>query len=123
MMGPGKLNRRITIHGIGTVDDPIYGPQPGQPIVIASRIAAEVQDVMPSRSESVEQGIALAANRTRIRFWYRSGIDSSMTVTVHGSVERTLQIIGGPAILGNREGIEIMCEEYSTQGGAQWLHH
>jgi len=118
MMEPGKFKDRITIHAIGTVDDPDYGPQPGQPIVVASRIAAEVQDVLPSRSESVEQGIAVAKNRSRIRFWYRPGIDSAMKVTIHGAVDREMQIIGGPAIVGNREAIEIMCEAYSTQGGA-----
>lgn len=118
MMEPGKFKDRISIHGIGVIDDPNYGPQPGQPVVVASRIAAEVQDVLPSRSEAAEQGIAIAKNRCRIRFWYRSGVDSSMSVTVHGAVDRKMQIVGGPAILGNREAIEIMCEEYSTQGGA-----
>lgn len=110
----GRLNSRISIFGVGVVDDPDYGPQPGQPIVVASRIPAEVQDVLPSKAESVQDGLALAKNRTRIRMRYRTDIDSSMTVTVHGAVERTLEIIGGPAILGNRTGIEIMCEEISS---------
>ena len=113
-MRAGRLNHRVSIHGVGIVDDPDYGPQPGQPIVVANRIAAEVQDVLPSKAESVQDGMAIAKNRTRIRLRYRTDIDSSMTVTVHGSYERTLEIIGGPAIIRDGAGIEIMCEEISS---------
>lgn len=118
MTDPGTLRDRITIEGEVIINDPDYGPTPGGWGVIASRIAANVQDTLPSRSEAVKQGIAIAANQTRIRFRYRTDIDSSMRVTIHGPKDRVMQIIGGPAVLGNRAGIEILCEDYSTQGGA-----
>ncbi|MFT0532266.1 head-tail adaptor protein [Castellaniella hirudinis] len=117
-MNIGTLRDRISIEAETVVIDPKYGPQPAAWVAVHSRIAANVQDSLPSRAESVEQGFAIAANRTRVRFRYRPGITSAMRVIVHGADDRTLQIIGGPAILGNRQGIEIMCEEYSTQGGA-----
>lgn len=113
-MKAGQLDSRISIYGIGIVEDSDYGPQPGQPIVVANRIPAQVQDVLPSKAESVENGLALARNRTRIRIRYQDGIDSSMTVIIHDEEDRELNIIGGPAILGDYVGIEIMCEELSS---------
>lgn len=114
-MQAGKMRDRITIEGRAppVVDDD-SGPQPGAWLTVANRIAAEVQDALPSRSESTQEGLQIARGQTRVRFRYRPGITSAMRVVVHGADERVMSIVGGPAILGNREGIEIMCETYST---------
>lgn len=112
-MRAGKLNRRVTIQAKQEVDDPIYGPQPADWTDVVT-VWAEVQDVLPSKSESVKEGLAVAYNRTRIRMRYREGVTSAMRIVELGGMKRTLQIVGGPAILGNREGIEVLCEEYST---------
>mgnify|MGYP003583074427 FL=1 len=98
-MDAGFLRDRISIEGDTVIDDPDYGPQPGPWGVIHSRIAANVQDALPSKSETVEQGMAMAANRTRTRFRYRPGNNSAMRIVVHGSTDRVMQIIGGPAVL------------------------
>ncbi len=76
----GKLDRQITIERKSVTSDPNYGTEvitwaplvvlPGSPPV-AERFWAEVQDVMPSRSESVLQGLAVARNQTRIRIRWR----------------------------------------------------
>ena len=113
-MRAGTLRDRITIEANISVDDPDYGPQPGAWTPIASRIAAEVQDVLPSKSERVTQGIRVATRPARIRIRYRTGITSDMRVIVHGETDRTMQIVGGPAVLGRREGLEMVCEEYSV---------
>lgn len=120
-MRAGTLRDRISIEGdTPGFLDPNYGPQPGTWGVIYSRIAANVQDALPSKSEAVEQGMEVSSNRIRVRIRHRTGIDSSMRVVVHGKrgdPDRVLSIVGGPAVLGNRDGIELMCEAYSIPEG------
>lgn len=74
---------------------------------------AEVQDILPSRAESLDGTIDMQRRPCRVRTLYRADIDSQMRVTFDG---RTLQIISGPAELGRRDGLEMICEELSTQG-------
>ena len=120
----GTLTRLITVEQKQVVQDANYGSQvvtwvplavlPGSPPV-AERFWAEVQDALPSRSESVMQGLAVARNQTRIRIRWRSDIDSSMRITVHGDADVVYQIVGGPAeIRGRRRMLEMMCERYSS---------
>ena len=109
------LDQRITIEQKTITRDPDYGTESITWTAFASRIAAQVQDVLPSRSESVKQGLRVTTRPARIRIRYRTGITSDMRVVVHGAAERTLQITGGPAELGRREGIEMTCEEQSTE--------
>lgn len=122
-MRSGNLDRQITIERKTTTRDPNYGSEivtwvplavlPGSPEV-AERFAAEVMDVPPSRSESVRQGLAMARNQTRVRLRYRNDIDSAMRVIVHGDTDVTYQIVGGPAMLGRKELIELVLERYSS---------
>jgi head-tail adaptor len=59
--------------------------------------------------------LVLSRNPTRVRLRYRTDIDGSMRIIVHGDTDRTLQIIGGPAEYGGRkQGIEFLCEEISS---------
>lgn len=74
---------------------------------------AEVQDVLPSRAESVADGINIQRRPARIRTLYRDDITSDMRVKIG---DRVLEIVAGPAELGRREGLEMVCEELSTQG-------
>lgn len=110
----GRLNSRIAIQSKQEVDDPIYGPQPADWATVAT-VWANVQDALPSKSESVIEGAVVSYNRTRIRIRYRKGIDATMRIVEQGGLERVWHIVGGPAVLGNREGIEVLCEEYSTE--------
>ena len=126
MIRAGDLTRRIRIEEKVTTQDATYGTEvitwrsiasePGSPSV-AVQIAAQVQDVLPSRSESVRQGIELARNQTRVRIRYRDGIDSSMRIVLLGQTEVIYQIIGGPSVLGSNEGLEFVVERFSTSGG------
>jgi head-tail adaptor len=87
---------------------------PGSP-VIAERFHAEVQDALPSRSEAVTQGLAVARNQSRLRMRWRDDIDSSMHVTVHKDSDTVYQIVGGPADIGGRkEHIEMVLERFSS---------
>jgi head-tail adaptor len=77
---------------------------------------ADVTDVLPSRSESVQQGLQVARNLTRIRMRWRDDITSAMRVILHGDGTDTVyQIIGGPSeIQGRKKRIELVCEKFSS---------
>lgn len=126
------MDRQITVERLAVQGDPgyeapdsTYGTAkpvwvpltylPGSPAV-AEKFWAEVQDALPSRSESVRQGLTVARNQTRIRLRWRRDIDSAMRVRLHGDGDdEILQIVGGPAEIEGRKGrIEIVCERYST---------
>ena len=89
----------------------------GTPVITWTLLAVvwmEVQDVPPSRSESVRQGLEVARNQTRIRYRYRTDVDSSMRIVISGPVVRTLQIVAGPMELGRHEYSEVVAEAIST---------
>lgn len=123
-MRPGPRQRQITIERQQVTQDPTYGTdvvawvplvaQAGSPTV-AARFYAEVQDVMPSRSESVALGLSVAKNQTRIRMRWRDDITSAMRITVHGDSDVVYGIVGGPAEYGGRKDrIEMICERISS---------
>lgn len=112
-------NRLVTIKRPPTTQDATYGTPSGDWTAVLSRAPAEVRDSMPSRAESLKQGLQIAANQARIRMRWRDDIDSTMRVTVHGGTDTVYQIIGGPAMIGQRKQyMEIMCEKYSTDGNS-----
>lgn len=117
-MNAGAANRRITIEFPVQDEEGAFGPKVGrwEPLTTCF---AEVQDVMPSRSESVRMGLQLARNQTRIRIRWRGDIDSTMRIVLHGDTDTVLQIVGGPAEIGGRKKqLEMVCERYSTTGAA-----
>lgn len=127
MTTAGMLDREITVEVPSTIDDPVYGPQAGPwlPLVrdgvgspiLAKRFPAQLQDVMPSRSEAVQQGLAIARNQTRIRMRWRDDITSAMRITVHGDTDTVYQIVGGPAAIeGRKQFLEVVCEHLSSGG-------
>ena len=123
-----KLNRLVSFE-VPTTTTGEFGPAPGpwEPLValpgspaLPEKWWAEVQDVLPSRSEAVRQGLAQARNQVRLRMRWREDITSAMRVTVYGESSDTVyQIVGGPAEIGGRKvWLELMLERYSTTGGA-----
>lgn len=112
-MNSGALDRLIQIDDVVTTQD-AYGAAIKSWSPLAT-IWANVQDVLPSRSEAVKQGLAMARNQTRIRFRYRSDINSEMRITLFGDVDILYQIVAGPAeVLGRKKFIEVVCERYSS---------
>jgi SPP1 family predicted phage head-tail adaptor len=108
-----NMDRRIRIERKVAAPDATYGPGPYTWELVAT-VWAEVQDGLPSRSESVRSGLAQGRQQTRVRIRHRNDIDSSMRI-VAGA--RVLQIIGGPAEIGGRRAfIELVCEAYTTPG-------
>lgn len=72
---------------------------------------AEVLDILGS--ERASEGIDLANRPCRVRTLYRSDITSDMRITFEG---RSLQIIRGPIELGRQEGLQMVCQDWSTEG-------
>lgn len=125
-MQPAKLDRRATFERRTVTQDAVYGTDvitwvpvaylPGSP-QIAERFWVGLQDMLPSRSEAVKQGLAQARNQTRLRMRWRADIDSSQRVTVHGDTDVVYQIVAGPAeIDGRKGGLELVLEKYTTAG-------
>lgn len=122
-MRSGDYDTQVTIEKRVTTPDPTYGT----PVVTwtalstfnGGRMWAHFEDEQPSRSESVRQGLAIAANRGLLRMRYRNDIDSTMRVWVHRDTAVLYQIIAGPAQLGRKQEIEMVLEKYSTAGTPQ----
>ena len=117
-MRGGQLDRRITILGPTKIDVPGYGEQDGpyEPIINGARIPAQRQDMLPSNSESVSNGLRIAYNESRLRIRYRKDIKSDMRIVMHDENDKLYEISGGPAEIGRREWIELTIREYSTNG-------
>ena len=124
MTRAGSMSRQITIEKKQVTVDSTYGTElvawvplvaeAGSPTV-AVRFWAEVQDALPSRSEAVTQGLAMARNQSRLRMRWRSDVTSAMRVIVHGDTDVTYSIVGGPAeIDGRKSMIELVLERYSS---------
>jgi head-tail adaptor len=116
-MKAGTLDRRIRIEAKTVTQDPDYGTETIAWATFAT-VWANVQEVLPSKSESQAEGIRIAERPARVRMRYLAGITSDMRVVWLDRDNRVLKIIAGPAELGRREGIELMCAEYSTAGEA-----
>lgn len=125
MITVGQLDRRITIEYPVKTQDTTYGTDiitwtplayaPGSPQV-AARFAAQVQDVLPSRSEAVQQGLVVGRNQSRLRMRWRPDVTSEMRVRLYGDTgyEQVYQIVGGPAMIGGRKQFMEMVIEKAT---------
>lgn len=114
MINSDLMRDRCRIEYKVVSQDATYGTEVVTWTTLATRWG-EVQDVLPSRSESVQEGLAVAKNQTRLRMLYWDDITSEMRVVVTTrSGEVIYQIISGPSIVGNKDGIEMMIERVST---------
>ena len=115
-MNIGQLNYRCRVEYPARTNDATYG---GSEITwnLLCEGWCSCQDNLPSKSEAVKSGLVVNINQTLIRMRYRMDIDSSMRVIVYRPDETVYQIASGPAVIGNKEGLEMMCEAFSSQGG------
>lgn len=111
MLRMPNLNTRCEIQKKSVSQDSTYGTEDIRWITLAV-VWVEKQDELPSRSESIKNGLAVSALRSRVRMRFRSDLDSSMRCKINGE---TWQIISPSAMIGGRnEYIEIMIEKYSS---------
>lgn len=78
-----------------------------------AEVAAEVQDVLPSRGERMAEGINLATRPARVLIRPRDGLSSAMRFVMGA---RIMQIVAGPARNEKLGALEFMVEDYSTAG-------
>ena len=109
----GDLTKRCMIERKSVTQDATYGTEIITWVVVGVAWC-NVQDAVPSRDERIMQGLSVASVRTRVRLRYRSDIDTTMRIIMLRPTEKIYQIIGGPAEIGARDGIEIMCEEVTS---------
>ncbi|CDO35001.1 phage head closure protein [Novosphingobium sp. KN65.2] len=113
-LSAGDLDRRITFQSRSETQGGAHNRKTVNWVNFAT-MWAQVQDTLPSRAESIDDNMAIQRRPCRIRCRFREDITSDMRI-IYGS--RTLRIISGPVEIGRREGLELMAEEYSTEGTA-----
>ena len=113
-MRAGELDRRITLLKPGTTIDPLYGPQPGDDTVFASRISARKWDDKPGDTETTEGGLRMSGYPATVRIRYRKGVTSDMRVILHGDTDQVYEITSTPAEIGRREWLEFTIQGYSS---------
>ena len=111
-MNARRFNRQLRVER-PIADDSFDGAGSGEWTLVGEPWA-EVQDMLPSRGERVTGGINMASRPARVRMRYRTDITPDMRFVMG---ERVMQIVSGPAVVGNREALEFMVEDYSTAGG------
>lgn len=77
-----------------------------------------IQDAVPSRSESVNQELETARQTVRWRLGYCTDIDSTMRVIINRPLPVVYQIIAGPSVLGDKEAVEFMLERNTVENAA-----
>lgn len=108
-----RLKHRIVIER-PVADDSFTGAGSGTWVRVAE-VAAEVQDVLPSRGERLADGINVATRPARVIIRPREGLTSAMRFVMGG---RIMQIVAGPARNERLGALEFMVEDYSSAGNA-----
>lgn len=120
-MTAGARNTFVSFEQRGTTQDPTYGTTIEADWTKFSDAWAEVQDVLPSRSENIDQSVLIERRPARIRIdqYDGVGVTASMRVRIAADAlwpERVLRIISGPALVQKSRELEFIAEELSTGG-------
>jgi head-tail adaptor len=114
----GRLNRRIRIEQRSTTQDSTYGTLAATWTTVGT-FNANVEEVLPSKGESLSQGFNIAERPARVRMRYVDGITAAMRVIYIDRGNRVLKILTPPVELGRRAGMEFMVADFSTSGNAE----
>lgn len=104
------LNRRCRVEYPVKTQDSVYGSDVTTWTLLAV-IWCNIQDELPSKSESNQNGVVINTKRSRFRARYRTDIDSSMRIICDGV---TYNIVSAFADIGNKKYIEAMIEVYTS---------
>lgn len=118
MMPAGKLSRLVRVEKRVDTIDPEYGTTTTAWAAVSPMSRANVQDVLPSKGESIANGIDVSRRPARVRMRWRTDIDATMRIIFLDRDNRIMEILTEPAEMGNREAIEFMVAEYSVRGDA-----
>lgn len=107
-----RFERRVTLLAPLAVKDPRFNTAVKSWGEVAT-VFAQVLDMPPANEEALADGVDLRQRPCRIRIRWRADVTADMRVRYQG---RVLEIVGGPAELGRRELLELLCQEVSTLG-------
>lgn len=114
---PFKCDEKVTIQRMKVDRDPDYGtPIPGAENweIVLDRYWANVQDELPSRAESTQNGLRVGTQVTRLRMQGAGAVTGEMRAILHNRGDRVMQIIAGPALMNDRTHYEFKLEAYSN---------
>lgn len=111
----GRLDHQIQILQKMITQDPVYGGEVITWIPLAIVYAAR-QDKTPGNDEEILEGaLETHQQKIRLRLRWRNDITAGMRIKIQHPIERTCEIIGGPAEIGGRkQWIEILCQDVSS---------
>lgn len=112
-MKAGDLDRRVTILAETEEADNTYGSVTTTGWTAVATVAAQVQDILPSRAGRVAEDININRRPARVRMRYRTDVSMANRIEFEG---RQMRIVAGPAEIGRKEGIELIVEHLSTEG-------
>ena len=116
-MQSGSMRSRVRLEQKLVTQDPDYGTQTSTWATFAT-VWAEVLEILPSRAEKQNQNIRIENRPATVRIRYLPGVNSDMRVIHIDRENREMRIVSGPAEMGHRRFMELMCESYSTNGNA-----
>ncbi len=109
----GPLNQRISIEKKVVTQDPDYGTELVTWTPLAT-VWANIVDNLPSNSEAVKDGLAMAADTSVMIIRFRGDVDTSMRIIAYRPNRLVYQIIAGPAEIGKRQYLEFGVSRYSS---------
>lgn len=119
--GASRYNRRLRIER--PVPNKAFGGAGSGSWTPVTETYAEVQDVLPSRAERLEEGINIAERPARVRMRFRADVTPNMRFVLLRwdgsawvSAGRVMQIEAGPAEVGRRDAVEFMVKDYTSAG-------
>lgn len=111
-MNAGDLDRRVTILVRTDSVDPAYGTRTPTWATLAT-VWAQVLEVAPSRADRLADGVSIMQRPATVRIRWRADVTQTNRISIDGV---PMRIVGGPAMIGRRVGLEIMVEALSTEG-------
>jgi head-tail adaptor len=112
-MKAGELDRRVTILVRNDVKDAVYGTKLALWFPHAT-VGANVREILPPRGDHAAGEMSMARRQLRIRMRWRDDVSQANRIMIGNGNQ--MRIVAGPAMIGRRDGLEIMVEELSTEG-------
>lgn len=104
------LNSRCKIEKKQVTIDEIYGTEVINWVQVGV-FWCEIQDVLPSKSESIQSSVNIGKKQSRLRIRYTKNLDSSMRVIIGSDI---YQFVSDFAELSDRQYLEVLIEKYTS---------
>lgn len=104
------LNSRCKIEKKQVTIDETYGTEVINWVQVGV-FWCEIQDVLPSKSESVQSSVNIGKKQSRLRIRYTKNLDSSMRVVIGSDI---YQFVSDFAELSDRQYLEVLIEKYTS---------